>query len=97
LCEHARNLGLEGDLFFTIVGALAQHERLDYGMQHVRRQLGIGNDDRFRSRFHLGFRPTRQPGIQMTGKRVAVGLIERRRAAADIAAGTHRIHEITHG
>ena len=47
-------------------------------------------------RIALGSRSTRQPGIKMLGKCIAVCQGQRRRTAPDIAAGSHRVHKISH-
>jgi hypothetical protein len=91
-----RNFGLERYLLFAVVRALAQHEGFDHGVQQIGGKLRIRNDDRFGRGFHLRRRPARQPRIQVAGEGIAIGLAERRRTAADIAAGAHRIHEVSH-
>src|SRR6202034_4912124 len=49
-----------------------------------------------RGRIVLGSKSTRQPGIKMLGKCIAVCKRKRRRTAPDIAAGSHRVHKIPH-
>jgi len=39
----------------------------------------------------------RQPGIEVACEGIAIRLSERRRTSADIAAGAHGVHEISHG
>ena len=49
-----------------------------------------------RGRIVLGPRSTRQPGIKLLSKCIAVCKRKRRRTAPDIAAGSHCVHKISH-
>src|SRR5258708_4456989 len=60
------------------------------------KSLKLNSRTSTRRRIVLVPRSTRQPGIKLLSKCIAVGKRKRRRTAPDIAAGSHCVHKISH-
>src|ERR1700694_5605158 len=75
LADDVRHFVLERKFLLPVIRSLAQHVRLDDGMQQIRRQIGVRHHYRlWNVPLHSSARPACEPGIEMPREGIAIRL-----------------------